>query len=132
MSKEFTIVVPEAAPIHRRGLPYGGYDFGKPSRLVIAYQGNGAGLILWGVGGHFAVMYDMLGGTLDVAEYGLDYTVDTGVYIWEGHIVDTSTDGINGKDYDCELDGALRDPTADEWKLIMTGKAPWNDEEYKL
>lgn len=130
--EEFT-AIPEAAPIHRRGQPFGNYDFSKPSRLVIAYGGHGDGIIMWAVGGHFAVFYDMNGGSLEVSEYGLDYTVDAGIYVWEGHILDTSTDSpINGRDYDCELQGELREPTEAEWDAIKAGNPPWDDQDYKL
>ncbi len=112
-----------------RGQPYGNYDFSKKSLAVLAIGPGGDGTMLWQVGGHLAANYESTQSCV-LSENGLDgYSDCAGVYIWEGVLRSyRDRDG----DYDTELEGTLREPTAGEWRAIKKGRCPWNDQDFKL
>jgi len=122
-----------ADPKPSRRETFGGYDFSKPSRIVLALNSLSQGVVMWAVGGHWAVMYETTQSTT-AEENGLDFLVDAGIWIWEGVLTGGQRqDGPDGYDYaDLELEGSLREPTAEEWQAIQAGRCPWNDEDWKL
>jgi hypothetical protein len=106
-----------------------GYDFSKPSKCVVCYNGN-EGCILFYVGAGITFEIEEVGlGSLDDFRFFPD---KPGIFIWEGKFA--WQDGT----YECPLDGyskpvgKFRKPTDKEFKKIKNGENPWNDEEYKL
>jgi len=112
-----------------KGLPYGGYDFAKPSLAVVA-SADGRGVVLWHVGGHIAVEFD--GGTMAAEDIGLD-PPDGGIWIWEGKLEGGSGPTWYNPDGDqASLDGKFRPLTDEEWLAIRAGESPWDDREWQL
>lgn len=122
---------PDLIPATPKGQPWGNYDFAKDSLGVLALDGTGAGSIIWCVGGHLGVAIEEIGG--DLSDLGLDYTHEAGIWIWEGRYYTWESHSVDcGTDYDSELRGDFRRPTADEWLAIQKGECPWNDDDWKL
>ena len=93
------------------------------SKGVIACDGNGHGVVLWGVG---------TGLRQEIDEYcfhalgdlGLD-DAPAGVSVWEGTYVWQSGGFEHPEDGDMQPVGAFRAPTDDEWTSIRCGNCPW-------
>ncbi len=103
-------------------------NWGKASKAVVACTGNGHGAVLWTAGPHVQQMIDDCSAALD--ELGLDDAPE-GISVWEGKL-EGGRSGYYGDDYDCELRGAFRDPTEEEWSAIRRGECPWSDEDWML
>jgi hypothetical protein len=112
---------------------WGGYDFSKQSRAVVAARSKDEGIVLWGVGGHInAAMHpaaSSLGPTLDA----LDLTAPgCGIWIWEGKYV-WAPENLEHPDSDDSMpQGEWREPTEEEWQSIRNGVCPWDDEDWLL
>ena len=111
--------------------PYGGYNFEKPSRAVIAVGLDGVGSVLWWVGGHLALKiescYCNTAERLDLA------TPDaSGVYVWEGILHVSPGDPERPDDFDSYLVGKFRAPSKEEWSSIIEGRCPWDEQDWKL
>lgn len=110
---------------------WGGYDFSKPSRAVIATDGKWHGSLIWAVGGHLRMEMDECGNRR-LEDLGLDEELEAGIWIWEGKYF------YDGGTYECSDDGAMvpegtfRRPTEAEWEKIQRHECPWNDEDWKL
>lgn len=110
-------------------MPYGGYDFAKPSLAVVASAG-GRGVVLWHVGGHIAVEFD--GGDMAAEDVGLE-PPDNGIWIWEGKLEGGASPSWYNPDGDSpELAGKFRPPTDEEWAEIRVNACPWDDREWRL
>jgi hypothetical protein len=110
-------------------MPYGGYDFSKPSLAVIA-SANGRGVVLWHVGGHVAVEFD--GGDMAAEDVGLE-PPDDGIWIWEGKLEGGSgPTWYNPDGTDATLEGKFREATDEEWASIRESECPWDDTEWML
>ncbi len=119
----------EAKPT-RNEKSYGGWDFSKKSRGVVACDGNGTGTVLWWVGGHLDLevqeyglkQLDELG--LDDAPHGI--SIWEGVYIWHSGV---NSEGID-EGGDTTSQGTFRPPTDEEWAAIREGRLPWLKENW--
>lgn len=103
--------------------PFGGYDFSKPSRAVIA-AGPLQSALLWRVGGWLAMEVEAVGE--NAKDLGLDDRTVPGIWVWEGKY-----DVLNHQG-DTQPEGKWRAPTKVEWMAIKMGQCPWNDEDWKL
>lgn len=107
---------------------WGGYDWSKPSRAVVACDGDFHGCVLFTVGAHVNFEIKEVG-LRGLDEIGLD-DAPPGISIWEGI---TSGGGIayDGDYLDTYLTGSFRAPTDEEWNAIRAGVCPWDDDQWK-
>ena len=100
-------------------------DWSKPSRAVVACDGDGNGCLLFFVGAHIESLRDEVGSRLD--DLGLD-DAPLGLSIWEGVMRGGERYSTpDGTDYaDTYLEGKFRELTAEEWKAVMFKYAPWD------
>ena len=103
------------------------WDFDKPSRAVIASDGEGNGVVLWWVGGHLWAEIDeaCLRG-LD--ELGLD-DAPHGLSVWEGHYV--MPPGA-AEDDSPEAKGTFRALTDPEAEAVLERRNPWDAAQWKM
>ncbi len=118
------------SPGYTAGQSYGGWDWGKKSRAVIASR-NGDGAVLWWVGGHldFEICES---GLSSLDDLGLDNAPD-GVHVWEGvyHYTESYGEyGGPGDGCEAEPDGEFRKPTEEEWVAIREARCPWDENDW--
>ncbi len=112
---------PEPAP------EIGGPDWRKPSRAVVASDGDN-GWIMFMVGPHIVQQCEDLG-SRELDQIGL--TCAAGIYVWEGEFVGGRQTGYFEYD-DVELSGAFRAPTDVEWACIRAGICPWDPDDWVI
>lgn len=111
-------------------VPYGGFDFGRPSHAVVACA-EGEGVVLWYVGGYIELEV-VEGGLRSLADLGLD-DAPRGISVWVGKIIIHETTSFEGDhDYESETKGEFREPSKDEWEAIHAGRNPWNYAKWML
>ncbi len=116
-----------------KDMPWGGYDFEKPTLAVIASaDGNegsvGEGAVLWSVGPHIRMEEEEVGlHTLE--ELGLQ-PESGGIWIWEGRGVWYDGPYEYPQDGENVLEGTFRRPTDEEWEAIRRSECPWNDDDW--
>lgn len=98
-----------------------------PGRFLVACDGEGNGCILAFVG-HIELMFEC--GSKKLEDLGLDNAPE-GLSIWEGSVVDTTYESIDGTDYDCELQGDFRKLTEDEWEAFRKGENLWDEKLWR-
>jgi hypothetical protein len=105
--------------------PDPGYDFSKPSKAVIACDGDGNGIVLWYTGAHLVVEICEHGCGVRLDDLGLDDAPE-GISVWEGIYYGTQHETMDGVEYDTEVSGDFRKPTAEEWDSIRDNVCPWD------
>lgn len=98
---------------------WGIWDWGKPSRCVVASDGQGRGTTLWEVGGRIRFEIDELGAT-DLSDLGLG-AAPIGLSVWEGFCADGSDPGAPR-----DVRGAFRELTDEEWRALRERRSPWS------
>jgi hypothetical protein len=108
-------------------MPWGGYDFEKKSRAVIA-MGERAGAVLWTVGAHVRMEMEEAGLTA-LEDLGLEPEAE-GIWVWEGRWVYTRDS--YSLEYDSYPEGTFRAPTDEEWAAIREARCPWDDADWMI
>lgn len=111
-------------------LSSGDWDPEKPSRALIACDGEGKGCVLWWVGSDLFCEIDAVGKVLE--DLGLD-NAPHGLSVWEGRYEGFETGNeINGVEWDTEPKGKFRELTDDEFRAIREGLCPWDESEWQI
>lgn len=105
--------------------PDSGYDFSKPSKAVIACDGDGRGIVLWYTGAHLCGEICEHGCGVFLDDLGLDDAPE-GISVWEGIYRGTRHETTDGVEYDTEVSGSFREPTTEEWADICVNLCPWD------
>lgn len=96
-----------------------GHGFDKPSRCIVACDGNGNGVVLWFDGVALSWEIEEVG-CVSLEDLGLD-DAPLGVSVWNG-----SYDYLVGPDEGPRLsESTFRPPTEEEWNAIRGGVSPW-------
>ena len=108
-----------------KGMPWGGYDFSKPSLAVVACDEDENALVLWAVGGHIKMEQEEVG-LWTAEELGLT-PPKPGIWVWEGKYVWSPGPWEHPQDGDMNPVGEWREPYEDEWENIKCGTNPWDN-----
>jgi hypothetical protein len=115
----------EDTNIHQPSFPK--WNWNKSSKAVVAIGKCGTVVILHGAGPVFGEWASEVG--FNTIDMGMDNYDGEGIYIWEGNLFSSrSWEG----DYDCEIDGEIRDPTDEEWEYIRQHDSPWSHRDWLL
>lgn len=111
--------------------PTGPWDYSEDGRVwmscaVVASDGNYNDVLLHAFGPAIDWHIDQVG--TDCEDLGL-HADEAGVWVWEGSMGSrkvTCYESTFGYDYEYEVDGTWRQPTAEEWKAIKQEECPWD------
>lgn len=105
------------------------WDFEKPSRAVVACDGQGHGTVLWWVGG---ALWEEIeeAGIHGLSDLGLD-DAPHGLSVWEGNYVQVAC-GTEGDGPEAALKGTFRDLDDDEAARVLERRNPWNPADWKM
>jgi hypothetical protein len=96
------------------------------SCAVVASDGRGNGVLLHHLGPAIDWAIDEIG--RDLGDLGLSDS-PAGVWVWTGTMGSVRVTSIDyGEDWDWEVTGDWREPTAEEWETIKDEDCPWTPE----
>jgi hypothetical protein len=102
------------------------WDFDKPSRALVACDGEGHGVVLWWVGGHLEEEIEEAG-LRRLDELGLD-DAPQGLSVWEGRYEYFRPED----DPAPHAVGTFRDLTDPEAEAVLEGRNPWDPAQWKM
>lgn len=104
-------------------------NWDKPSKALIASDGEGNGCILFHCGPHIEEEINAVG--RDLTSLGLD-DCPKGLRVWEGRwsIITTPSSPNGPEEYDTEAKGEFRKPNDGEWYCIKNGLKLWDEKEW--
>lgn len=99
-------------------------DWSKPSRAVIASDGDGNGVILWHMGALSHEVEQIRSESL--GDYGFD-DCPQGIHVWEGiHEEKTKPADFTGSNETLMVPkGDYRSPSDEEWQALREHRCPW-------
>ena len=100
-----------------------GLDSKKPSRAIIACDGNGNGVVLTAVGERLRIEIEEHG-LRHLSDLGLD-DAPQGISVWEGTYVWSPGPFECPEDGCCNAVGTFRVPTDEELRAARDGHNPW-------
>jgi hypothetical protein len=116
-----------------------GYDFNKDSLAIIfchsckkeEIERKCEGPVMFCVGGHIKYEIEEVGFN-DIYDLGLNPPSE-GIWVWEGKFKTYECNYYcDPTEYDFFPVGKFRKPTEEELKMVVDGKCPWNDDEWRI